>query len=165
MILIRESVRGFRWACFGLSEWTTLIVYKWLLKIKIKKKSFSPFLLIVFNKQTYNPSLHDIMEKYYDMSRDKDQSNNKDFFNSPDTPDHSDQHSNTLVWPSRDPCCHDNVINYQLVISYRLMIRIDKDLDQSMRILIRILTNQDPLIRILTNQPPVNKIINLFKNE
>jgi hypothetical protein len=29
--LIRESGRGFRKACFGLSEWTTLIVYKWLL--------------------------------------------------------------------------------------------------------------------------------------
>ncbi len=23
----------FRWTCFGLSEWTTLIVYKWLLKL------------------------------------------------------------------------------------------------------------------------------------
>ena len=31
--LIRESVIGFRQACFGLSEWTTLIVYKWLLKL------------------------------------------------------------------------------------------------------------------------------------
>ena len=31
--LIRGSGIGFRQACFGLSDWTTLIVYKWLLKL------------------------------------------------------------------------------------------------------------------------------------
>jgi hypothetical protein len=47
------------------------------------------------NKHTYKPSLHDIMEKYYEMFRGKNQANKKDFFNCPDNPDHSDQDSDT----------------------------------------------------------------------
>jgi hypothetical protein len=31
--LTRELVRGFRWDRFVLSEWTTLIFFKWLLKL------------------------------------------------------------------------------------------------------------------------------------
>jgi hypothetical protein len=36
------------------------------------------------DKHAYNPSLHDIMGKYYEMFRDKNDTNKKDFFNSPD---------------------------------------------------------------------------------
>ena len=38
------------------------------------------------------PSVKDIMDKYYEMFRGKSQ-NKKDFFNSPDSPEHSDQDS------------------------------------------------------------------------
>ena len=40
---------------------------------------------IMVNMHSYKPSLHDIMEKYYEMFRGKNQGN--DFFNSPDSPD------------------------------------------------------------------------------
>ena len=40
----------------------------------------------------------DIMEKYYEMFRGKNQANKKDLFNSPDSPDHSDQDSDTDGW-------------------------------------------------------------------
>ena len=65
-----------------------------------KKNVFPPFFLIMVNKHKYNPSLHDILEMYYDMFRGKNQSKNKDLFNSPDTPDHSDQDSNTQGLPT-----------------------------------------------------------------
>ena len=47
------------------------------------------------NKLAYRPSVKDIMYKYYEMFRGKNHSeeNKKDFFNSPDSPDHSDQDS------------------------------------------------------------------------
>ena len=37
------------------------------------------------NKLLYKPSVRDIMDKYYE----KNSGNKKDFFNSPDIPDHS----------------------------------------------------------------------------
>jgi hypothetical protein len=48
---------------------------------------------IMVNKITYKPSVKDIMDKYYKMFRDKNQTEakKKDFSNSPDSPDHSDR--------------------------------------------------------------------------
>ncbi len=50
------------------------------------------------NKLLYKPSVKDIMYKYYEMSRGKNSGNKKDFFNSPDSPEHSDQDSDTDGW-------------------------------------------------------------------
>ena len=47
---------------------------------------------IMVNKLAYKPSVKDIIDKYYEMFRDKS-ANKKDFFNSPDSPEHSDQDS------------------------------------------------------------------------
>jgi hypothetical protein len=52
---------------------------------------------ILVNKFTYNPSLQDIMYKYYEMFHGKNETNKKDIFNSPDRPDHSDQDSDARV--------------------------------------------------------------------
>ena len=40
---------------------------------------------IMVNKLTYKPSVEDIMDKYYEMFRGKNLSNNKDFFICPDS--------------------------------------------------------------------------------
>jgi hypothetical protein len=48
---------------------------------------------IMVNKIAYKPSVKDIMDQYYEMFRDKNEANKKDFFNSPDSPDHSDSDS------------------------------------------------------------------------
>jgi hypothetical protein len=50
---------------------------------------------IIVNKHAYKPPLHDIMEKYYELFRGENQANKKDFFNSSDSPDHSDHDSVT----------------------------------------------------------------------
>ncbi len=47
------------------------------------------------NKITYKPSHKDIMDNHYEMFRDKNQANKKDFVDSPYSPDHSDQESDT----------------------------------------------------------------------
>ena len=47
---------------------------------------------IMVNKLAYKPSVKDIMDKYYEMFRGKT-ANKIDFFNSPDSPEHSDQDS------------------------------------------------------------------------
>ena len=39
---------------------------------------------IMINKHTYTPSVKDIMDKYYEMFRDKSRGNKVDFFNSPE---------------------------------------------------------------------------------
>jgi hypothetical protein len=39
-----------------------------------------------------------IMDKYYEIFRGKNSVNKKDFFNSPDSPEHSDQDSDTDGW-------------------------------------------------------------------
>ena len=46
---------------------------------------------IMVNKLEYKPSVKDIMDKYY--KKKKNSANKKDFFNSPNSPDHSDQDS------------------------------------------------------------------------
>ena len=38
----------------------------------------------MINKHTHKPSVKDIMDKYYEMFRDKNSPNQKDFFNSLD---------------------------------------------------------------------------------
>ena len=38
------------------------------------------------------------MDKYYEMFRGKNSTNKEDFFNSPDSPDHSDQDSDIDGW-------------------------------------------------------------------
>ena len=43
-------------------------------------------------------SVKDIMDKYYEMFRGKNSANKQNFFNSPDSPDHSDQDSDTNGW-------------------------------------------------------------------
>jgi hypothetical protein len=50
---------------------------------------------IMVNKLAYKLSLKDILDKFYEMFRGKNQANKIDFFNSPDRPDHSDQDSDT----------------------------------------------------------------------
>ncbi len=45
---------------------------------------------IMFNKHEYKSSVKDIMEKYYEMFRDKNRGNKEDFFNSPEGVEDSD---------------------------------------------------------------------------
>ena len=45
---------------------------------------------IMINKNTYKPSVKDIMDKYYEMLRVKNRGNKTDFFNSPDHVEDSD---------------------------------------------------------------------------
>jgi hypothetical protein len=49
-------------------------------------------------KLVYKPFVKDIMDKYYEMFRGKNSGNKKDFFNSPDSPEHSDQDSDADGW-------------------------------------------------------------------
>ena len=48
---------------------------------------------IMVNNLAYKSSLKNVMDKYYEMFCGKDQANKKDFFNCPDSPNHSDQKS------------------------------------------------------------------------
>jgi len=52
--------------------------------------------LVVVNKHAYKPPVHDIMEKYYEMFRGKNQANNKDLFNNSDSPDDLVQDSDEM---------------------------------------------------------------------
>ena len=54
---------------------------------------------IMVNKLTYKPCLRDIMDRYYydEMFRGKNEANKKDLFNSPDSPDHSGQITQSLT--------------------------------------------------------------------
>ena len=45
---------------------------------------------IMINKHAYKPSVKDIMDKYYEMFRDKNRGNKTDFFNSPEGVEDSD---------------------------------------------------------------------------
>ena len=57
------------------------------------QSSITSMVSIMVNKLAYKPSVKDIMDKYYEMFRGKNSANKKDFFNSPDSPEHSDQDS------------------------------------------------------------------------
>jgi hypothetical protein len=52
---------------------------------------------IMVNKLVYKPSVKDIMHKYYEMFPGTSSVNKKDFFNSPDRPEHSEKDSDTYV--------------------------------------------------------------------
>ena len=45
---------------------------------------------IMINKHVYNPSVKDIMDKYYEMFRGKNRGNKADFFNRPEDVQDSD---------------------------------------------------------------------------
>ncbi len=56
---------------------------------------------IMVNKLAYKLSVKDIMDsldKYYEMFRGKKSLHKKDFFNSPDSPEHSEQDSDAYWW-------------------------------------------------------------------
>ena len=73
-----------------------------LSEVNLDPDALADMVFIMVNKHAYKPSLKDIMDKYYEMFRGKNQSeSNKKLFQhkqaslgvqcSPDSPDHSDQ--------------------------------------------------------------------------
>ncbi len=66
-----------------------------LSEVNLDPDTLTDMVSIMVNKLAYKPSVKDIMDKYYEMFRGKNQSEakKKEFFNSPDSPDHSDQDS------------------------------------------------------------------------
>jgi hypothetical protein len=50
----------------------------------------------MWNKFFHDRDNKDIMDKYYEMFRGNNSVNKKDFFNSPDNPEHSDQDSDGM---------------------------------------------------------------------
>ena len=69
-----------------------------LSEVNLDPDALADKVTIMVNKLEYKPSLKDIMDKYYEMFRGKNQGNKNDFFNSPDSPDHSDQESDADGW-------------------------------------------------------------------
>ena len=65
-----------------------------LSEVNLDPDTLADMVSIMVNKLAYKPSVKDIMDKYYEMFRGKS-SDKKDFFNSPDSPEHSDQDSDT----------------------------------------------------------------------
>ncbi len=65
-----------------------------LSEVNLDPDTLDDMVSIMVNKLVYKPSVEDIIDKYYEMFRGKS-TNKKDFFNSPDIPDHSDQDSDT----------------------------------------------------------------------
>jgi hypothetical protein len=63
-----------------------------LSEVNLDPDALADMVSIMVNKLAYKPSVKDIMDKYYEMFRGKSV-NKKDFFNSPDSPEHSDQDS------------------------------------------------------------------------
>ena len=63
-----------------------------LSEVNLDPDALADMVSIMVNKLAYKPSVKDIMDKYYEMFRGKS-ANKKDFFNSPDSPEHSDQDS------------------------------------------------------------------------
>ena len=64
-----------------------------LSEVNLDPDTLTDMVSIMVNKLAYKPSVKDIMDKYYEMFRGKNSANQKDFFNSPDNPEHSDQDS------------------------------------------------------------------------
>jgi hypothetical protein len=65
-----------------------------LSEVNLDPDTLADMVSIMVNKLVYKPSVKDIMDKYYEMFRGKS-ANKKDFLNSPDNPDHSDEDSDT----------------------------------------------------------------------
>ena len=66
-----------------------------LSEVNLDPDTLTDMVSIMVNKFAYKPSVKDIMDKYYEMFHGKNSANKKDFFNSPDSPEHSDQDSDT----------------------------------------------------------------------
>ena len=66
-----------------------------LSELNLDPDTLADMVSIMVNKLAYKPSVKDIMDKYYEMFRVKNSANKKDFFNSPDSTDHSDQDTDT----------------------------------------------------------------------
>ncbi len=64
-----------------------------LSEVNLDPDSLADMVSIMVNKLAYKPSVKDIMDKFCEMFRGKNSGNKKDFFNSPDSPEHSDQDS------------------------------------------------------------------------
>ncbi len=64
-----------------------------LSEVNLDPDSLTDMVSIMVNKLVYKSSVKDVMDKYYEMFRGKNSVNKKDFFNSPDRPEHSDQDS------------------------------------------------------------------------
>jgi hypothetical protein len=64
-----------------------------LSEVNLDPDALTDMVSIMVNKLAYKTSVKDIMDKYYEMFRGKDSANKKDLFNSPDSPEHSDQDS------------------------------------------------------------------------
>ncbi len=64
-----------------------------LSEVNLDPDALADMVSIMVNKLAYKPSVKDIIHKYYEMFRGKNSANKKDFFNSPDSPEHSDQDS------------------------------------------------------------------------
>ena len=71
-------------------------VFSWvgqLSEVNLDPDALTDMVSIMVNKLVYKPSVKDVMDKYYEMFRGKNSENKQDFFNSPDSPDHSDEDS------------------------------------------------------------------------
>ena len=66
-----------------------------LSEVNLDPDTLTDMVSIMVNKLAYKPSVKDIMDKYYEMFRGKNSANKKDFFNSPDIPEHSDEDSDS----------------------------------------------------------------------
>jgi len=66
-----------------------------LSEVNLDPDALAGMVSMMVNKLAYKPSVKDIMDKYYEMFRGKNSANKKDFFNSPDSTDHSDQDTDT----------------------------------------------------------------------
>ena len=61
-----------------------------LSEVNLDPDTLTDMISIMVNKVAYNPSVKDIMDKYYEMFRDKNRTNKIDFFNSPTDVEDSD---------------------------------------------------------------------------
>ena len=66
-----------------------------LSEVNLDPDGLTDMVSIMVHKLVYKPSVKDIMDKYYESSMrcsvTRNSGNKKDFFNSPDSSDHSDQ--------------------------------------------------------------------------
>ena len=56
-----------------------------LSEVNLDPDALADMVSIMVNKEAYKPPLHDIMEKFYEMFRGKNQGNKEEFFNTPDS--------------------------------------------------------------------------------
>ncbi len=61
-----------------------------LSKVNVDPDTLTDMVSIMINNHVYKSSVKDIMDKYYEMFRDKNRTNKIDFFNSPTDVEDSD---------------------------------------------------------------------------